>query len=454
MKVRLKDVCDVIKGKTTITKAISGDYPLVVTAENRLSSNEYQFDCNAVCVPLVSATGHGHASIKRIHYQEGKFALGTILAAVIPKSEKILNARYLHIYLSYFKDSIIVPLMKGSANVSLTVKALESVEIELPNIQKQVEIVKMINIIEKKKNKLECNIGIQYETVKSIKAKILELAVQGKLVEQDPNDEPAEVLLERIREEKERLIREKKIKKEKALAEISEEEKTFELPIGWQWSRLIDLGNYKKGPFGSAITKNLFVPKSTNTIKVYEQKNAINKDITLGNYYITEEYFNNKLSGFEVFPGDIIVSCAGTIGETYVVPNGAEKGIINQALMRMKIFKGINIDYFLLYFDYILKKSAKEKSNGSAMKNIPPFAIFKSMIIAIPPLAEQKRIVKKVDSLMLLCDELEKKTEEQKEYSNKLMESAIKEMLQSISNKEEIVSKEIEKEDEISVTIS
>lgn len=81
----------------------------------------------------------------------------------------------------------------------------------------------------------------------------------------------------------------------------------------------------------------MFVPKGNDAIKVYEQKNAIQKDATLGDYYIRRDYFESKMKGFEVFPGDIIVSCAGTIGETYVMPDKFEQGIINQALMRMKI---------------------------------------------------------------------------------------------------------------------
>ena len=118
-------------------------------------------------------------------------------------------------------------------------------------------------------------------------------------------------------------------------------------------------GVYKKGPFGSKLTKSLFVPKSKNTVKVFEQKNAIKKDASLGNYYITEEYYNSEMKGFSVEPGDIIVSCAGTRGETYVLPNNIEKGIINQALMRMNIVDSINLDFFLYYFDHILKKSAR-----------------------------------------------------------------------------------------------
>ena len=193
-------------------------------------------------------------------------------------------------------------------------------------------------------------------TGQQLKNSILQMAVQGKLVPQDPNDEPASVLLERIRAEKEQLIKEGKIKKEKPLAEIADDEKPYDIPDNWTWVRFGDLGSYKKGPFGSAITKSMFVPKGNGAIKVYEQKNAIQKDATLGDYYIRRDYFESKMKGFEVFPGDIIVSCAGTIGETYVMPNKFEQGIINQALMRMKIFEPLYIPYFLMFFDFVLKK--------------------------------------------------------------------------------------------------
>ena len=92
----------------------------------------------------------------------------------------------------------------------------------------------------------------------------------------------------------------------------------------------------------------MFVPKSDKSVKVYEQKNAIQKNWKLGDYYITDDYYNNKMSGFTVEPGDIIVSCAGTIGETYILPKEIEVGIINQALMRMRIFSPMFIPYFLV----------------------------------------------------------------------------------------------------------
>lgn len=151
MKRKIKDICEIEKGNTQIQKAQKGDYPLVVTAENRLTSNTYQFDRPCVCIPLVSSTGHGHASIKRIHFQDGKFALGNILCALYSKDENIVLTKYLFIYLSFYKDNILVPLMKGSANVSLNIKDILNICIDFPNIDIQRKIVdKYESVIENK----------------------------------------------------------------------------------------------------------------------------------------------------------------------------------------------------------------------------------------------------------------------------------------------------------------
>ena len=183
-----------------------------------------------------------------------------------------------------------------------------------------------------------------------------------------------------------------------------EDEIPFEIPNNWAWVRLGSVGLYKKGPFGSSLTKNIFIPKNNTSIKVYEQKNAIYKNHRLGDYYISREYFEKKLKNFLVEPNDIIVSCAGTIGETYILPNDIELGIINQALMKMTIFAPINKEYFLLYFNYIIKANSIQSSKGSAIKNIPPFEIFKKFLLPLPPLQEQKRIVDKLEEILPLVE--------------------------------------------------
>ena len=171
-----------------------------------------------------------------------------------------------------------------------------------------------------------------------------------------------------------------------------EDEIPFELPEGWAWSRLGCLAQYKKGPFGSSITKAMFIPDSPDAIKIYEQKNAINKDASLGNYFISAEKYET-LKGFEVFPNDIIVSCAGTIGEAYVLPLEMRKGIINQALMKISLYDLELLDFYLMYFDFKLKSAAQEEGHGIALKNIPPFDVLKQYLVPIPPKEEQKKII-------------------------------------------------------------
>lgn len=160
----------------------------------------------------------------------------------------------------------------------------------------------------------------------------------------------------------------------------------------WEQRKFDDLADYKKGPFGSALKKDMFVPKSDMTVKVYEQQNAINKDWHLERYFITEEYAN-KLSGFRVEGGDIIVSCAGTIGETYEIPLDAEPGIINQALMRIKVKESIvNKKMFNILFTNMINDFTRVHSNGSAIKNIPPFSDLKPMVVFVPKMDEQNKI--------------------------------------------------------------
>ena len=125
---------------------------------------------------------------------------------------------------------------------------------------------------------------------------------------------------------------------------------------------------------------------------MYEQQNAINKDWHLERYFITEEYAN-KLSGFKVEGGDIIVSCAGTIGETYEIPMDAEPGIINQALMKIKVKESIvNKKMFNILFTNMIDDFTRVHSNGSAIKNIPPFSDLKPMEVFVPEMDEQNKI--------------------------------------------------------------
>lgn len=174
----------------------------------------------------------------------------------------------------------------------------------------------------------------------------------------------------------------------------------------WEQRKFAELAEYKKGPFGSAITKSMFVPKSDDSVKVYEQQNAINKDWSLERYFLPKEYAYTRLKAFEVHSGDIIVSCAGTIGEIYEIPDNAEYGVINQALMRVRVYeKIVDKRMFIIAFSNMINEFTRTHSNGSAIKNIPPFADLKPMKVLMPSMEEQRVIsecFEKIDYLITL----------------------------------------------------
>jgi type I restriction enzyme, S subunit len=269
--------------------------------------------------------------------------------------------------------------------------------------------------------------------VKELRNAVLQLAIQGILVPQDPSDEPASVCMLKAIENHKIAISEKKIRNEKIL-DIDVEKLDFSVPIGWECTRLtylckIENGSIRRGPFGSAITKSMFVKKGENTYKVYEQGNAIRKTTEYGDYYISESHFN-KLSAFEVKSGDVIISCAGTIGETYVLPKDMPRGIINQALMKISLNNEVILTSFFLILFNATQKNLNRDSKGSAMKNLASLKYLKNdVVFSIPPIEEQQRIVEKIEEIMPLIDEYEKfenqLTKLEDEFPTKLKKSIL-----------------------------
>ena len=345
---------------------------------------------------------------------------GTIGEIAVLKENKvhiarqIMSIRLLQGNIEYIKWYIISQIdklksMGKSIIPGISREMILNYLIPLPPLAEQKRIVEKLdnvlaNIDELKANEEKLSI-LQKNFPDKLKKSILQSAIQGKLTEQLATDDNVEDLLQAIKEEKERLIKEKKIKKQKPLPEITEDEIPFAIPENWKWVRLGELGDYKKGPFGSALTKSMFIADSHEAVKVYEQKNAIKKDWKLGNYFIDKKYYEEKMKGFTVLNGDLIVSCAGTIGEQYFIPSEARIGIINQALMRIRIYKPINKRFYSILFNYVIKLSSI-RLKGSAIKNILPFEVLKNIVVPLPPLAEQKRIVEKLDKLLANIEEL------------------------------------------------
>jgi restriction endonuclease S subunit len=146
-RVRLDQLCNIRKGKSSSTKTETGPYPLYVTAEDAKSSKDFDFEGSGVAVPLISARGHGRAEVKRVHLVEGKFALANLLAFVEPKDEKVLNAKFLHYILSGSLNEL-ANLMRGAANVGMSLGDLSGFKIPQPPITEQLQIVEELGGLE------------------------------------------------------------------------------------------------------------------------------------------------------------------------------------------------------------------------------------------------------------------------------------------------------------------
>lgn len=431
-RARIGDLCEIVKGETGLASATPGTYPLVATGANRRSCDSWQFDTEAVCIPLVSSTGHGKKTLNYVHYQSGKFAVGTILAAVIPKDPTILTARFLHLYLSHFKDTVLVPLMKGAANVSLPMKAIASVEIPVPPLAEQQSLIDLIFRIEDEHHELLSETSHQTDLLKRLRQSVLQRAVEGKLtadwrkqhpvVKGDPQHDAA-ALLAQIKGEKGRLVKDGKIRKEKLLLMIADSDKPFDLPAGWVWCRLGEIiQSIFTGPFGSMLHKSDYV---SSGIPLVNPMNMISNKIVPNEKMMVSEETKTRLERYSLQNGNVVVARRGDLSKCAIVKAENDGWLCGTGSFFLQLCKTDN-NYFINYFiskyaqSYLLRDSI-----GQTMDNLNQ-GLLTQMPFPLPSFAEQEAIVSRVGSLTAIINELEKQVTERKEKAQMLMQAVLR----------------------------
>lgn len=276
--------------------------------------------------------------------------------------------------------------------------------------------------------------------IKALKDKILQLAIQGKLVAQNENDEPASVLLERIKAEKEQLIKEKVIKKEKLLDEVKSDEKLFDLPRNWMWAKMGEIGNWSAGSTPLRTNKSYY-NGNIPWIKTGELNDGYICD---SEEKITEIALHE--SSLKLNPiGSVLIAMYGaTIGKLGILEVEATT---NQACCACITHSGM-YNRYLFYVLLAMKEYFKQGSFGGAQPNISKQKIINTPM-PLPPIEEQKRIVAKVDSLFKLIDELDNNKQDFlqniSDSRNKVLQLAIKGKLVSQDENEEPASVLLEK---------
>ncbi|MFM5317169.1 restriction endonuclease subunit S [Aeromonas veronii] len=260
-------------------------------------------------------------------------------------------------------------------------------------------------------------------SIDALKQTILQLAVMGKLVPQDPSDEPASALLERIAAEKARLVKEKKIKKEKPLPEISENEKPFELPQGWVWCRFSNLSTeVATGPFGSMISASEYI---SDGIPLINPSHMVNGKIIEDKEITVSMSKANQLDGYRIKSGDVVMARRGEMGRCALVTERENNWLCGTGSFVLKFSAEVNRQYILLMFQSKWVRGYLSGSSiGSTMVNLN-HGILNKLPIMLPPPQEQSRVILMVDRLMALCDQLKSHLQTSQQTQLKLVDSLV-----------------------------
>lgn len=258
------------------------------------------------------------------------------------------------------------------------------------------------------------------ENVNELRKAILQLAVMGKLVPQDPNDPPASELLKEIEAEKERLIKEKKIKKQEKSAEVKVGEMPYQLPKGWKWVRAIDILDIGTGSTPTKANSQYYggnIPWYTSS----STNNLIAKKPTT---FITEKALQE--TNCKVFPsGSLIIALYGQGKTRGQISEILVPGATNQAIAAMVFFEASkDIKKYLKYYFVKIYDEIRTLAEGGAQPNLSVGKI-KNTLIPLPPLIEQHRIVAKVEQLMALCDRLEQQIDQSTNKQTDLLNAVI-----------------------------
>ena len=300
-------------------------------------------------------------------------------------------------YICYHINAIsLAPYVTGTAQPKMNQENMNAIWIALPPLEEQHRIVAKIEELLPYVDRY----AVAYEKLEqfntkfpeNMKKSILRYAIQGKLVEQRAEEGTGEELYQQIQAEKQRRIQEKKIKKEKPLAEISEDEIPFDIPESWKWARFSSVIELQSG---QDMTPDKYNANHVGIPYITGASNITNGDVLINRWTECGKAFAYK--------GDVLFTCKGTVGTMAVLQE--PKVHIARQIMAIRPIGSISVYYIQVVLDTLvssLKAAAKSIIPGIAREDIL------TSLIPLPPLAEQKRIVAKIEELLPLCDRLRK----------------------------------------------
>lgn len=383
--VRLGDVISISSGKNLTKKHMCEKGSIPVYGGNGITGYHSEFNVEERTV-VIGRVGFYCGSI---HLTEEK-AWVTDNAFITNYENLIIDRDYLVLLL---RNTNLNGEVSSTAQPVISGKKVYPVVVAIPPLEEQQRIVAKVDELFTIIDELSENKESMLKNITDTRNKVLQLAIQGKLVEQCEDDEPVSVLLGKIAEEKERLIKENKIKKEKPLPEIMEEERLFDLPNGWEWCRLGNIANIIMGQSPDSAS----VSEDNDGIEFHQGKTSF------GKYLINKSgLYCTKPTKIAV-DGDVLLSVRAPVGTLNITDREI---CIGRGLTVIRSFYGIETKFYY-YFIKAFERELVNKATGTTFLAVSS-GVIKELLIPLPPLEEQKRIFNKVDEIVSYLDKLEK----------------------------------------------
>jgi len=425
-KVKIGDLFALEKGSLQSSKCTAGEYDFITASKEWKTHNEYSHDTEAL---IFAAMASG--SLGRTHYVNGKFITSDLCYILTPKDSKKypINLKFYHFVFNSLRDEIVKNTKSGTSKESINQTNLRKYEIPYFDIEQQNVWIERLLQTKSIKESLEEEIQTQQQLLKKLRQSILQEAIEGKLTkewrEKNPDIESASVLLEKIKQEKEQLVKEKKIKKQKPLPLISEDEIPFEIPESWEWCRLGDIVlSYQNGISKRSGEGSKSIVLRLADIKNYKvdlsDKRAINLTEKEKEKYALEE-------------NDILVTrvngSVDIVGNFNLITTHSDFLAYCDHFIRLRfVNKSIVSEYIeKVEKTNLIREEIKNKFKTTSGQKTINQGHLANLKIPLPPHKEQKEIVKKIENLFALCDKLEKEIQSSKKSSEQLMQAVLKE---------------------------
>lgn len=440
--MKIKDLFHFEKGALQSSKCIPGEFDFITASSEWKSHNEYTHDCEAL---IFAAAASG--SLGRTHYVNGKFISSDLCFIITPKDQKKypIDLKFYHLIFQTLKDEIVRNTKAGTSKEAIGLTVFGNYELPYFDIAKQIETKKKFIDAQESTIGISDELTHQLALVKQLRQSLLREAIQGKLTadfrsahpELTEGENSGQALLEKIKTEKKQLIKDGKLKKEKELTPVSEDEIPFEIPEGWVWCRLGEICKELLGGYAFDSSRYSKIETQNQVIRLGNVKPNL-LVLETSPVFIDNDYANETIRA-KLFNGDILITMTGTRAKKdYLFSLCLSESdletktlFLNQRVGCFRFGGFIFNNYINITLkDTRLLQAVFDSSTGAANQANIGIIALKDILIPLPPLSEQQAIVSKLDKLMRTCDELEASIRNSQKQNEMLLQQVLREALE------------------------